>query len=267
MHRRPDRTPPASRTCSAGFTIIELAIALFLTALLFGGISVPLATQIDTRNTERTERLLADAREALMSYAVTHGHFPCPADATSAGLEPRSADHMTGQCPTYYGFLPAATLGLREALGSGLAVDAWGGPGLIRYAVSPQTIGPATNTNTLTRAQGMRAAGIPSLSDPALSLLHVCDSAKGVSGANSCGSAGTIVSTAPVMVWSAGPNAAVGGTSADEAQNPNPNGGSLDRIFVSHSRSTVPGKEFDDVVTWVPMPVLVGRMVAAGRLP
>jgi type II secretory pathway pseudopilin PulG len=267
MQLRRDRRPPGSRAGGAGFTIVELAIALFLIALLFGGISVPLATQVDTRNTERTERLLAEAREALMSYAVTHGHFPCPADATSAGLEPEGADHITGQCPTYHGFLPAATLGFRDALGSGYAVDAWGGAGLIRYAVSSQTIGPATNANTLTRAHGMRAAGIASLSDPALSLLHACDSAKGVSGGNSCGSAATIVSTAPVMVWSAGPNAAVGGTSADEAQNPNPNGGSLDRIFVSHVRSTVPGKEFDDVVTWVPMPVLVGRMVAAGRLP
>jgi hypothetical protein len=106
------------------------------------------------------------------------------------------------------------------------------------------------------------------LSDPALSLFHVCDSAKGVSPGTSCGSAGTIVSTAPVLIWSAGANAGLGGgASADEAQNPNPNGGSADRIFVSRVRSTIPGREFDDAVTWIPMPVLVGRMVTAGQLP
>ena len=113
----------------------------------------------------------------------------------------------------------------------------------------------------------MRAAGIANLSDPALSLFHVCESARGVSAATSCGSAGTLASTAPIIIWSSGPNAAVGGASPDEAQNPNPNGGSPDRIFVSRPRSTVVGNEFDDLVTWIPMPLLVGRMVTAGQLP
>ena len=251
-----------------GFTLFELAIALFLIALLLGSISVPLQTQVDSRKKDETERLLAEAREALLGYAASHGYFPCPASGTSAGLEPEGTDHATGECPTYYGFLPAATLGFRKSDGSGYAADGWdGAANLIRYAVSSQTIGPTGNTNALTRAYGMRAAGIANLSDAALSLFHVCDSAKGVSPGNSCGSAGTIVSTAPVMIWSAGANAAFGGASADEAQNPNPNGGSADRIFVSRVRSAAPGKEFDDVVTWVPMPVLVGRMVTAGQLP
>jgi type II secretory pathway pseudopilin PulG len=262
-----DRTPSRSR--EAGFTIFELAIALFLIALLFGGISMPLQTQIDNRKTEDTERLLAEAREALLGYVAAHGYFPCPANAASAGVEPEGTDHVTGECPTYYGFLPAATLGFRKSDGSGYAADGWdGAPNLIRYAVSNQAIGAPANTNALTRAYGMRGAGIASLSDPALSLFHVCDSARGVSPGSNCGSANTIVSTAPVMIWSAGPNAGVtGGTSADEGQNPNLNGGSADRIFVSRVRSTVPGREFDDVVTWIPMPVLVGRMVTVGQLP
>jgi type II secretory pathway pseudopilin PulG len=264
-----DRTAFPSRSRSAGFTLFELAIALFLIALLLGGISMPLQTQIDNRKTERTEQLLTEAREALLGYAAAHGYFPCPANAASAGLEPEGTDHVTGECPTYYGFLPAATLGFRKSDGSGYATDGWeGAANLIRYAVARQTIGAAANTNALTRAYGMRAAGIANLSDPALSLFHVCDSAKSVSPGSNCGSVGTIVSTAPVMIWSAGANAALdGGRSADEAQNPNPNGGSADRIFVSRVRSTAPGNEFDDVVTWVPMPVLVGRMVAAGQLP
>jgi hypothetical protein len=113
----------------------------------------------------------------------------------------------------------------------------------------------------------MRAAGIASLADPALSLMHVCASGRGVSAGVNCGTAQTLVSTAPVVIWSVGPNAATGGTSVDEAQNPNPNGGSADRIFVSRVRSAVAGNEFDDIVTWIPMPILIGRMVAAGELP
>jgi hypothetical protein len=62
-------------------------------------------------------------------------------------------------------------------------------------------------------------------------------------------------------------NAATGGDSIDEAQNPNAKGGGADRVFVSRVRSNVPGREFDDLVTWIPMPVLIGRMVMAGQLP
>jgi hypothetical protein len=113
----------------------------------------------------------------------------------------------------------------------------------------------------------MRTASIASLSDPALSLFHVCDTATGVAGAASCGTALTIVSTTPVVVWSAGGNALEGGASADEAQNPNPNGGSADRIFVSKVRNNVTGSEFDDIVRWIPMPIVVTRMIASGHLP
>jgi hypothetical protein len=112
----------------------------------------------------------------------------------------------------------------------------------------------------------MRTAGIAYLSDPALSLFHVCGSGTGVA-ATTCGAAPTLVSTAPVVIWSVGPNAPTGGTSIDEAQNPNPNGGSPDRVFVSRVRGMVAGNEYDDVVTWLPMTVVITRMVAAGHLP
>ena len=39
-------------------------------------------------------------------------------------------------------------------------------------------MGAADNANAFTRVNGMRAAGIANLSDPALSLFHVCGSAK-----------------------------------------------------------------------------------------
>ena len=41
-----------------------------------------------------------------------------------------------------------------------------------------------------------------------------------------------------------------------EAQNPNPNGGSADRIFVSRGVSAAAGHEFDDILTWIPVPSL-----------
>jgi type II secretory pathway pseudopilin PulG len=252
---------------STGFTIFEIAIALFIIGLLFGSIFMPLQTQVDSRKLEQTEELLAAAREALLGYAAARGHFPCPADATSAGRESAGADHVTGTCPTYQGFLPAATLGFKGSDGQGYASDAWGtAANRIRYAVSNQTIGAASNTNALTRTHGMRTAGMSELGNPALSLFQVCAAGSGV-GAASCAGAGTLVSTTPIVVWSSGANAAMGGMSLHEAQNPNDKGGSADRIFVSRVRSDAAGRQFDDIVTWIPMPILIGRMVAAGQLP
>lgn len=229
---------------------------------------MPLQAQVDVRKVDQTEQLLDQAREALLGFAALHGYLPCPADAASRGHEAAGSDHSTGVCPIYHGFLPGALLGLPASDANGYALDGWGtAANRIRYAVTSQRVGPASNANAFTRVNGMRAAGISSLSDAALSLFHVCGSAKGVSAGVSCGSAPTLVSTAPVMLWSAGANAATGGTSGDEAQNPNPNGGSPDRIFVSRPRSSVAGSEFDDIVAWIPMPILIGRMVAAGQLP
>jgi type II secretory pathway pseudopilin PulG len=252
---------------STGFTIFEIAVALFITGLLFGSIFMPLQTQVDSRKVQQTEELLAEAREALLGYAAANGHFPCPADERSVGHEAAGTDHVTGTCPTYHGFLPAATLGFRATDGQGYASDAWGSAAnRIRYAVSNQAIGGTTNTNALTRTHGMRNAGIAELSNPALSLFQVCAAASGT-GAASCAGAGTLVSTTPAVLWSSGANATMGGTSADEGQNPNDNGGSADRIFVARVRSNVAGREFDDIVTWIPMPILIARMVSAGQLP
>jgi hypothetical protein len=113
----------------------------------------------------------------------------------------------------------------------------------------------------------MRTAGISALGDAALSLFHVCESGVGVSPGSSCGSAKTLVSTTPVVIWSSGANAATGGSSRHEVQNPNPQGGSSDRIFVNRTRSTRGADEFDDVLTWIPMPVLIHRFATAGQLP
>jgi hypothetical protein len=251
-----------------GSTLTDCSIAILVSALLIETIVTPLQTQMENRKIEQTVNLLDKARSALLGYAAAHGHFPCPADNASSGREPAGTDHATGACPTYYGFLPAATLGVENSDALGFAVDAWGRPeNRIRYAVTNQAVGPATNTSTFTRTNGMRTGRISTLSDPALSLFHVCASSVGVVPGTSCGTAVTLVSTTPVVVWSVGGNAATGGVGADEAQNPNPNGGTADRIFVSRVRSNVAPNEFDDIVSWIPMPILVSRMIAAGQLP
>ena len=259
-----------------GFTLIEIAVALFVIALVLGSLLVPLQSQVESRNYETTQRILDQAREALIGYAVANGRFPCPASATSNGAEDFSATGTAadGTCDAtvtganvYHGFLPAATLGFTPADSNGYALDAWGlsPQNRIRYAVSSVTVNGITRP--FTRTNGMRNATMASIA-AATTLLYVCNSGTGVLGvAPYCALA--LASSVPVVVWSVGPNAATsGGTSIDELQNPNPTAGfSADRVFVSKTKSDGTGGEFDDVVSWIGTSSLFNRMIAAGQLP
>ncbi len=254
-----------------GFTLIELAVALFVLMLLLSSIVVPLTTRVEQRKISDTRRALDEARDALIGFASANGYLPCPADSASNGAEASGTNHVTGVCPAsvtgnnvYVGFLPAATLGLTATDSQGYALDGWGlAQNRIRYAVSNQTVNSITNP--LTRTSGMSSVGLSSLA--AAQFLYVCNSGTGVTVSANCGTAVTLASNAMAVLYSVGPNAATGGTGADEAENPNPNGGSADRIFVSRDWGGGTGAEFDDIVTWIGTSPLFNRMIAAGQLP
>jgi len=244
-----------------GFTIFEHAVSLSVIALVLGSIMVPLQTQIENRKIDETRRMLELAHEMLLGFAAANGYFPCPADASSNGQEPLGTNHVTGGCAVSHGFLPAALLGFRPTDAQGYGLDAWEGSAQrIRYAISNQSVGGVANA--FTRTNGLRS--VPLASFAATPLFHVCQSGNGIAAAD-CGSAVTLASNAVAVVWSVGANGATGGQSVHEAQNPNPNGGSADRIFVSRAISSVPGNEFDDLVTWIPVTTLLARLVAAGQ--
>lgn len=250
-----------------GFTLIELAVALFVLMLLLSSIVVPLTTRVEQRKISDTRRALDDARDALIGFAAANGRLPCPASATSNGNESFAAGGSTanGNCSNFFdGFLPAVALGLTATDSQGYALDGWGlVQNRIRYAVSNQTVNGITNP--LTRVSGMSSVGLSSLA--AAQFLYVCNSGSGVTAGTNCGTAVTLASNAMAVLYSIGPNAATGGTGTDEAENPNPNGGSADRIFVSRDWSSGTGAEFDDIVTWIGTSPLFNRMIAAGQLP
>lgn len=241
-----------------GFTLVELAVSIAVITLLLGSLLVPLQTQVETRKYDETQKLLDVAREALLGYAAAYGYFPCPADAGSNGQE-AGANHATGACTTYFGFLPAATLGFTPADNSGYALDSWGtAANRIRYSVSNTTVFGITNP--FTRTNGMRSAGTANIMSA--NLLYVCNSGTGIASGTNCGTAVTLTSNAPVVVWSLGPNAALGGSAPHESENIDSN-----RTFVMRTKSNVSGSDFDDIVTWISPSVLFNRLIAAGQLP
>ncbi|MEJ1959549.1 MAG: hypothetical protein WDM70_09115 [Nitrosomonadales bacterium] len=150
----------------------------------------------------------------------------------------------------------AVTLGLVTA--DGYALDPWGNR--IRYALTK------SNSNAYSSINGMNTTGMSSLTPDLL----VCATSAGIS-ATSCapGAALTASPGVPLVIYSTGKNGGYGGTGADEAANPNPNSTNNDRVFVSHAPTAVSAAngEFDDIVIWLSPGILLGKMVAAGKMP
>lgn len=70
----------------------------------------------------------------------------------------------------------------------------------------------------------------------------------------------TVASGVPAIVLSKGKSGA--GTGADELENSD-----NDNTFVSHTPTSTPGNEFDDLSVWIPTTILFNRMITAGKLP
>ena len=238
----------------SGFTLIEVAISVFVITLLLGGILVPLSTQVEQRKTSETQKYLEEIKEALIGFAASNNRLACPASAASAGVESPSGG---GACTNNYnGFVPAVTLGLAVVDSQGFAIDSWGNR--IRYAVTN------ANTNAFTTTNGMSTTGLTTLAPNLL----ICSTATGISG-SSCAGGAALANGVPAVIYATGKNGGYGGTGLDEAANPNANSANNDSVFVSHvpAPSSAANGEFDDIVTWLSPNVLYNRMVAAGRLP
>ncbi len=227
---------------SGGFTLVELAIVLVIFALLAGGLVVTLSAQQDIQRLAETRRQMADIREALLGYAVSNGRLPPPADPTKATSTAGAGLIDEGRVT---GVLPWATLGLPET-------DPWGR----RYTYRVRTefadlpLGATIPTCTPTPL-------------PALATFALC------SAGNITVSDGLvdIATNLPAIVVSHGKNGLgaylqdgtpISGASGEELENAN-----NDTKFIAHAQTT----SFDDEVVWIPLPILMNRMIAAGRLP
>jgi len=247
-----------------GFSLIELALVLLVMTLALSALAVPLAAQVQLRRQEETRRVLDEAKEALLGFAATHGRLPCPASESSRGLESFApgGDAANGLCSHFHGgYLPGATLALSPLDADGFARDAWMHPrNRIRYAVFGAEGVVNGVAQPLTRTDGLRAATLPALA-AAPHYLFICARA---AAASDCGpAANQLTRRAAFVILSPGANAAaVPPAGSDEARNLEGAG-----TFVARDFSNVPGEEFDDLLQWVAIHLVVNRLVLAGRLP
>jgi type II secretory pathway pseudopilin PulG len=263
------------RRSLAGFSLIEMAIVLFVMALLLGGLLVPLRTQVESRRIEETRAILDQARESLLGYVVAHGYFPCPASANSNGQEAGTPIHTGGNnsCPAevtgnnvYAGFFPAATLGFSPVDSDGYSQDAWATQqNRLRYAVADAdniggVIEPLTNPN------GIRYAGMSNIITSG-TLIRICKTGIGVSNVDCAAAIDRLANNVLAVIWSLGPNAPTGGTSVQENKNFRAALPAYTRVFIQAERSISGPSTFDDQLIWIAPALVFNRMIAAGTLP
>jgi type II secretory pathway pseudopilin PulG len=248
-HAAPIRT----RGGIAGFTLIELAVALLVITLALGSMLMPLATQVEQRQVSDTEKTLLEIREALIGFALANGYLPCPDKTTAAGagvapnLLNDGIEDVTaaGACvANQQGNVPWVTLGVG-------ASDVWGNR--FRYQVTPafSQRAPAAGGSFSLSSAGT----IIVCSATGCAARHTSDSVAVIIslGKNGLGAISAITGTANPAPASADENENVAGPSQFMSRTSTPLG--------------TPAGEFDDIVVWLSRYSLLNRMVSVGKLP
>lgn len=212
----------------AGFTLIEMAVALVVLTLVLGSLLAPLTSQVEQRKISEAQKILDQINDALMGFAMSQAtaRLPCP-DTDGDGQENACADSNLSNATG--GNIPWVTLGVP-------ATDPWGQR--YRYRVN--------------NAYGTQIVLTPPMAPSGNGALRVC-------AETAC--ATLLATNVPAVVYSLGPNGAQAPSSPDETENTN-----NDRTFVSRTFSSATGAEFDDVVTWISAPLLLNRLVNASKL-
>jgi prepilin-type N-terminal cleavage/methylation domain-containing protein len=233
-----------------GFSLIEMAVVLVVLTIILTVIAQPVANQIESRKIADTQKKLEEVKEALYGYTQTKGRLPRPAISATDGRE------LLADCATdlnCVGFIPWVTLGVDKA-------DAWGG--IIRYSVTPVL---SSETPFLLATVGDRE----------------------VVTRDGAGTASLLATKVAAIVWSHGkrnfgtdaenavmrPNTSV--TNTDESHNntlpaigvPAAAAGRGVYSRLPSDNAAITGGEFDDLVSWIPTSILMGKMVQAGKLP
>ena len=271
---RPERA--RRRATARGFTLLEMAIVIFIIGLLTAGLIGPVQVQLEARERHKTLDYLSQASEALYGYALTQRRLPCP-DTDGDGMANPPYTGANGDCTKETGFLPWAELGVAPA-------DAWGNR--LTYSVrEKQFTWPAQNAacdgnsatlpefdlcsqgNISITTRGDKAATAGTVESkftyPAATADNVAAVlvSHGRNGYGAMGADGDLRGVVPAA-------------NVDEKENADD-----DNAFVTRGYSGVqqdcadnedessPLCEFDDLVMPISRALLNARMVAAGQLP
>jgi len=237
-----------------GFTLIEMAMVIFILGLLMASFLDPLATRVEQEERNNTQIQLDEIEEILYGYVLQNNYLPCPdcidntancvAQTANDGIE----DILANTCATLVGNLPWATLGVKGS-------DEWDNNFTYRVDSSfadrnvPATDGTGCETGSATLNVSFSLC-----SDGDIEIF-------GTDVAADASNTGDIATAIPAVVVSHGKNWAFA-ASADEGQNTDG-----DNEFVDKDYTQTAGAEFDDMLIWISPHILRTMTVKAGILP
>jgi type II secretory pathway pseudopilin PulG len=293
-----------SRLFQTGFSLAELAIVLFVVAVLVGTTLATISTQQELRQYKEADREMDKILDVIVGFAQANGRLPCPSAVAAAGVAGGGGDSA---CTTVSGFVPWVTLGVQGSLtNESLLADPWGNP--YRYYVSSTDSNGDGNADFTFTGQ-MREIGLgdkwDNLTDPdnpavgsdgirdldgqfvicdaAATTFDICDGGANEVFGNAPTTKGPYQGAVVVLV-SVGKN---GAKLPDFAANPDEyeNYGSTpaepgSQYYVKNSstvlgvrrttfvkRTTGFADDFDDIVKWIAPTTLFTKMIEAGQLP
>lgn len=265
-----------------GFTLVELAMVLFIIGLLLGGLLAPLSSKLEQENRDVTTARMDEIKEALLGYSMINGRLPCPdcpdgnvgtCSAVAAANRNDGIGDWTGTlgsrtCNSPVGNLPWVDLQVSE-------YDAWN-----RHFTYRAT------------AEFTRESNTASCDTPALNVsFELCtDGDIDIYSAYTTPpypATPTVAENVPVIVISHGADAYEPVQTSQQVENyerdpVNPESGTdiltsytavdyVDGVFIyaDYTRDTSldPPVRFDDLVMWISPNLLMNRMIVSGRLP
>lgn len=218
------------RQRGAALLILLMLISLGVGALLmnvYGGTD-------RTRRQGEAMQTLAEAQDALLGYALTHGRLPRPALSAEAGIEDPVPCDSEQRCT---GYLPWATLSLKPMYARGQP---------LRYSVTPAFAGssPSLSTAVATKTISWRSENHFQYrwGGPRCALGAQC---------------------LPAVIIAPGKyQAAVGAEVGDQAVNAKASIHFIQRPLTDDEHAA--GAAYDDLLAWIPYVALRARMISAG---
>ncbi len=241
---------------SQGFTLIEMAMVIFILGLMMSAFLEPLATRVEEEQRNNTQIQLDDIEEVLYGYVLRNNTLPCP-DCTAtavAGCGAATAGDgiadqtVPGVCDTEFGNLPWADLGVK-------GTDQWEN----NFTYRVDDVFADITDGTGCAASATLSVSFSLCSDGDIEIFSSDTAAD-------AGAVGDVATDIPAVVVSHGKNWA-SAASDDEGQNdPNINNDN-DNEFVDKDYSQAVGAEYDDMLIWISPHILKTMSVKAGILP
>ncbi|MCX7204694.1 MAG: type II secretion system protein [Proteobacteria bacterium] len=246
-----------------GFTLAEIAIVLVIIGIMLAGGLGAFKAQTDSQRVREGRAQLAEIKDSLLGFAVQRGYLPCPADPLlTTFVEDRAAN---GVCNRAQGAIPGATLGLARS------TDPFNKPFTYRVTLGFADNGPAslppvaTDSNQTMGSAGSCPAGSIAPAGMSFMLCSLGDILIYPTSVPATPLASNVVAVV-VMHYRHGPPNGVAG-SADEQENTNNDVNFVSKLRVEDAPATPADEEYDDVTEWISPSILVGKMLAAGKLP